>query len=108
MTDTIEQEEAVEPLTRLGLTEYEARCFVALSGLGSGTAKEISEASDVPRTRVYDVARALEAKGLLEIQHTNPKRFYAVPVDHAVDLLRQECQSRVETMRKALTDSDED
>lgn len=47
--------DAIEALTELGLTEYEARCFVALSQLTQGTAKEISRVADVPQSRVYDV-----------------------------------------------------
>ena len=62
--DTSEDvEEAVRVLNELGLKEYEARCFVGLSRLDTGTAKKLSELTDVPRTRVYDAIRVLEAKG---------------------------------------------
>ena len=53
--------EAVGLLQQLGLKEYEARCFVGLSQLSSGTAKQLSESTEVPRTRVYDAIRVLEA-----------------------------------------------
>lgn len=45
-------EEATEVLQQLGLKEYEAQCFVGLSRLSTGTAKQLSETTDVPRTRV--------------------------------------------------------
>ena len=60
---------AVTALQELGLKEYEAQCFVGLSRLPSGTAKQLSEITDVPRTRVYDAIRLLEAQGLVEVQH---------------------------------------
>lgn len=56
-------EEAVTSLEELGLTEYEARCFVALTRLSKGTAKEVSQVADVPRSRVYDTIERLERTG---------------------------------------------
>ena len=53
------REEAVESLSELGMKEYEAKSFVALSRLPKATAKQINELSDVPRTRVYDAVSAL-------------------------------------------------
>jgi sugar-specific transcriptional regulator TrmB len=102
MNDTINRQDAVELLQAFGLKEYEAGCFVALSRRSQGTAKEISETSDVPRTRVYDAIRVLEAKGLVEIQHSNPKQFRAVSIDEAVETLRIEYEERAEELRQAL------
>ena len=96
------QEEAIELLQELGLKEYEAKLFVALSRLPNGTAKEVSEISDVPRTRVYDAIRVLETKGLVEIQHSNPQKFRAVPVDEAVETLKEEYDTRTESLRRTL------
>ncbi|MDJ1432583.1 helix-turn-helix domain-containing protein [Halostagnicola sp. A-GB9-2] len=96
------QEEAVELLQQLGLQEYEAKAFVALTRLRQGTAKEISEVSDVPRTRVYDAVRVLESAGLVEIQHSNPQRFRAVSVGEAADTLQQKYESRTDSLRDSL------
>ena len=41
--------------------------------LSTGTAKEIYNISEVPRTRVYDAIRVLEAEGLVEVQHSRPQ-----------------------------------
>ncbi|WP_342764001.1 TrmB family transcriptional regulator [Halococcus hamelinensis] len=65
------EEEVIDLLQDLGLKEYEAKCFAALTRLSSGTAKEISDTAEVPRTRVYDAVRVLESSGLVEIQHGN-------------------------------------
>jgi sugar-specific transcriptional regulator TrmB len=98
------QREAIERLQELGLKEYEARCFVALTRRPNGTAKEVSETSEVPRTRVYDAIDVLESRGLVETQHSSPKLFRAVPVDEAVETLRQEYETRVERLRESITD----
>jgi sugar-specific transcriptional regulator TrmB len=102
MDETSEDERAIELLQQLGLKEYEAKCFVALTRLPQATAKEVSEVSDVPRTRVYDATRVLESKGLVEVQHANPQRFRAVGIDEAIETLRDEYESRVVTLREAL------
>jgi sugar-specific transcriptional regulator TrmB len=102
MTNAQTQEQSIELLQQLGLKEYEARSFVALARLPQGTAKEISEVSDVPRTRVYDSIRVLEEKGLVEIHHSNPKQFRAVAIPEAVSILRAEYLSRIESLRDQL------
>lgn len=93
---------AVELLQQLGFKEYEAKCFVALTQLSKGTAKDVSRTCDVPRTRVYDAIRVLESKGLVEIQHTNPQQFRAVPLDEAVKLLREEYEERTDHLADVL------
>jgi sugar-specific transcriptional regulator TrmB len=95
-------EEAIEVLQQLGLKEYEARCFVGLSRLNTGTAKQLSEMTEVPRTRVYDAIRVLEAQGLVEIQHSSPQQFRAVPLDEATETLRDQYEDRVERLNDAL------
>lgn len=94
--------DAVEVLQQLGLKEYEAKCFVGLSRLPTGTAKQLSEITDVPRTRVYDAIRVLEAQGLVEIQHSSPQRFRAVPIEEATETLRDQYEARVERLTDAL------
>lgn len=102
MDELTDEQQAVELLQQLGLKEYEAKAFVALSRLSGGTAKEINEVSDVPRTRVYDATRVLESKGLIEIQHSNPQQFRAVPIPEAVETLRDEYEARMESLGEVL------
>jgi len=102
MSNSRNIEEAIEVLQQLGLKEYEARCFVGLTQLDFGTAKKLSELTEVPRTRVYDAIRVLEAQGLVEIQHSSPQRFRAVPLDEAIETLRDQYEARVERLQDAL------
>lgn len=95
-------DEAVEVLQQLGLKEYEAKCFVGLSRLSTGTAKRLSEVTDVPRTRVYDAIRVLEAQGLVEVQHSSPQQFRAVSLEEATDTLRDQYEARVSRFEAAL------
>ncbi|ELZ46354.1 transcriptional regulator [Halorubrum coriense DSM 10284] len=99
-------EEAIEILKQLGLKEYEARCFVGLARLNTGTAKKLSEITEVPRTRVYDAIRVLEAQGLVEIQHSSPQQFRAVPLEEATETLRDQYEERVGRLQSALATVD--
>lgn len=95
-------DDAVELLQALGLKEYEAKCFVALSRIDAATARDVSDLSEVPRTRVYDAVDALEDAGLVARQHSNPQRFRAVPVAEAAEILRGEYDARIDDLRDAL------
>lgn len=102
MTTEPRLEEAIETLQQLGLKEYEARCFVGLSRLSSGTAKTLSEITDVPRTRVYDAIRVLETKGLVEVHHSSPQEFRAVSVGEAIETLQEQYETRLERVKDVL------
>ena len=106
MTSDATHEEAVSLLQELGLKEYEAKCFVGLSRMDSGTAKDLSEVTEVPRTRVYDAVRILEAQGLVEVQHSSPQQFRAVPLSEATETLRNQYERRIGRLQSALQEVD--
>lgn len=100
-------EEAVNTLVELGLTEYEARCFVALTRLPKGTAKEISQVADIPRSRVYDTIERLDRNGLVDVQQTDPREYKAVSVETACRRLREDFDSRISAAENALAQVEE-
>ncbi|MFA9518310.1 TrmB family transcriptional regulator [Halopenitus sp. H-Gu1] len=102
MTTSESITEAVNVLQQLGLREYEAECFVGLTRLSRGTAKEISEVTEVPRTRVYDSVRVLEAQGLVVTQHTSPKRFQTVPIEEVIQTFRDQYERNLDRLADAL------
>jgi sugar-specific transcriptional regulator TrmB len=83
------EREAVEALRTLGLSNYEAQVFVALQQLGSGTAQEVSELSEVPRSQVYGAADNLADRGLVEIVQSSPKAYRPVDLSTARTLLTE-------------------
>ena len=99
--------EAGQVLQQLGLKEYEAKCFVGLTQLPSGTARQLSEITDVPQTRVYDAIRVLEARGLVEIQHSSPQQFRAVSLDEAMETMRDRYEDRIHQLRGKLEQVDQ-
>lgn len=107
MSSEIPQDKAIEELEQLGLRKYEARCFVSLVQITSGTARDVSEQIDVPRTRVYEAVRSLESEGLVEIQHSSPKRFRAIPVPEAIEVLERKYRERIDSLEGALEQVEE-
>ena len=87
MTD--DESEAVDAFERLGLTSYEAKVFIALHRLGSGTARDVANVTDVPRSQVYSVAESLEERSLLEVQQSSPIRYRPVSIEEARNTLEQ-------------------
>src|SRR5512136_2578770 len=67
--------EPVEGLMQLGLTEYEARAYVAIVSIHEGGISEISQQSGMPRSRVYDIMERLAKKGFVEVGGTKPLRY---------------------------------
>ncbi len=79
----MDDEAAVEGLTKLGLTTYEARVFLALQKLGTASASEVSEVADVPRSQVYGAAERLEERGLVETRQSTPTVYRPVALEQA-------------------------
>ncbi|MEF8882292.1 MAG: helix-turn-helix domain-containing protein [Halapricum sp.] len=90
------EREAVEGLQTLGLPNYEARVFVALQRLGGGTAQEVSQLSEVPRSQVYGAADDLAERGLVEIVESSPKRYRPVELSTARELLSERLEREKE------------
>ncbi|WP_343218117.1 TrmB family transcriptional regulator [Haloplanus sp.] len=104
-TDPIENPRsvAVEQLERFGLSSYAPRTYVALAGLGTGTARDVSRVSEVPRTRVYDAVDELQTRGLVDVQRSSPKRFWATSAETVSRAFEREFRRRTDDLRAALT-----
>ncbi|OVE83267.1 TrmB family transcriptional regulator [Natronolimnobius baerhuensis] len=96
-------EQAVQLLIELGLTEYEARCFVALSRVSTATASEVATLSEVPRSRVYDAVERLHRRGLVDIQQSDPREYRAISTDAALESLRNQYTDTLEATDEALS-----
>lgn len=94
--------ETTSLLETFGLTSYEAKCFVALTRIGHGTARELAEVADVPRPRVYDSVESLQERGLADVQDSQPRRFRAPEPRDAVETIRREYGERLDRLEGLL------
>jgi sugar-specific transcriptional regulator TrmB len=102
------EQEAIEALRTLGLSTYEAQVFVALQRLDTGTAQEVSQVSEVPRSQVYGAADDLAERGLVEVVESSPKAYRPVELSTARALLTEHLEretqrafDRLESIRTA-------
>ena len=102
MTGMNELEEARFYLERLGLTQYEAKVYLALLAEHPASAYTISRNSGVPHSRVYEIARRLIAKDLVIQADTDPERFSPIPPDDLIDKLVMDHDRAVEGLKDQL------
>lgn len=62
----------------LDFGEYELAVYLAVLEQGELSTTELPDYADVPKTRVYDTARDLERRGLVEIHEDRPMKVRAV------------------------------
>jgi len=60
------------------LNEYEVKIWTALLSRGVSSAGELSEISNVPRSRSYDVLETLEKKGFVMMKLGKPIKYMAI------------------------------
>ena len=89
--------EAQGLLIDLGLTEYEARAYVALMQCQPATAYELSRISGIPSSKIYETVSRLEEKGLAQPTSEVRGRGQRYMALNSEDFM---CQRREETTRK--------
>jgi sugar-specific transcriptional regulator TrmB len=104
----VEQGRTVEELTRLGLTSYEARAYVALTGRDSFTAAQVARLAGLPRQRIYDVLGTLVEKGLAATRPGRVLKYSAADPKTAIHgLLAAHRQELRDLERSAVSLADE-
>ena len=68
-------------LEKLGLSDYEARAYVALVVKNHATADELADVSMLPRTSVYKALRTLEEKKYVTSTVGRPTTYHPVSVE---------------------------
>jgi len=82
--------EQLETLRKFGLSEKEAKVYLAALELGDTTASAISIKSDLPRTLVYDILERLVELGLISYTiKTNKKHFRASDPRELIRILKE-------------------
>ncbi len=88
------------------LNLYEVKVWTALLSRGTSTAGELSNISDVPRSRTYDILESLEKKGFIIMKLGKPIKFVALKPDEVVERVKKnlmkdasERTKRLETLK---------
>ena len=76
-------------LRNLGLNQYEAQAYLALSLGGVNTAGDIATVGKIARPRVYDVLDKLQEKGFAAVKSGRPVKYAPVPIKEAIQTLKK-------------------
>lgn len=98
----IMQKDFIEKLKIFGLNSYEAKIWVALLSRGVSSAGELSDISNVPRSRSYDVLESLEKKGFIVMKIGKPIKYIAVPPNEVLERVKQKVQKEAQDQTKNL------
>ncbi len=76
-------EDMKEFLNNAYLSTYETNAYMALLISNDLTARDLSERSNVPTGRIYEILEELKDKGMIEIQDSRPKKYRALAFNTA-------------------------
>ncbi len=77
-------------LKDFGLNSYEIKIWAALLSRGVSSAGELSDISNVPRSRAYDVLESLEKKGFIVMKIGKPIKYIAVPPEEVIERVKKD------------------
>ena len=100
----IVQKDFLNKLKDFGLNSYESKLWVALLSRGVSTAGELSDISNVPRSRAYDVLESLEKKGFIIVKVGKPIKYLAVPPAEVVERVKKKVQEEAELQSNILSE----
>jgi len=72
------------------LNMYERKIYSAILGRGVSTAGELSEMTNVPRSRAYDVLESLAEKGFAVIKSNQPMEYVSIPPQQAIENIKKQ------------------
>lgn len=95
--------EPLEKLGSLGFSEYEAKAYLALLRQSPATGYQVSKASGVPRSMIYEVLGKLVTRGAAMTLHKEGANKYApVPAADFLNQLRNEHERLVTSLKDDL------
>lgn len=92
----------IEKLKAFGLNSYEAKIWTALLSRGVSSAGELSDISNVPRSRSYDVLESLEKKGFIVMKVGKPIKYIAVPPEEVLERVKKKVREDASYQSKKL------
>jgi sugar-specific transcriptional regulator TrmB len=83
-------------LVEYGLTEYQARVYLALLDFPSLPAGALAKAAQIPRNRLYEVLEELQSMGLIDILQGETRQYRANPLSSYLDRSVSDLKERID------------
>jgi len=86
------------------LNEYEVKIWTALLSKGVASAGELSDISNVPRSRAYDILESLEKKGFIVMKIDKPIKYLAVEPTEIITRVKKDVQVKADQQIKMVAE----
>jgi len=90
----------VSELKTFGLSEYEAKTYLAMSMYGPLTASKISKKSTVPQSKIYNILKDLVEKSLAQVWSGKPQRFKATELNMGLNNLIAKQKNQIKNLEE--------
>ena len=94
------RENIISDLKEFGLSEYEAKSYLALSIHGPLNASSIAEFSKIPQSKIYEVLKSLVSKSLAEYWNGKPLKYKAVAPLFALRKMLNQKKMKIENLKE--------
>jgi len=99
----IANEEFLSQLRKIfDLNLYEVKVWASILSRGVSTAGELSNISDVPRSRTYDILESLEKKGFIVMKLGKPIKFIALKPEEVIERVKKNMVQNAQEKAKRL------
>jgi sugar-specific transcriptional regulator TrmB len=98
------QPDLIKKIKDFGLNSYEAKIWTALLSRGISSAGELSDISNVPRSRTYDVLESLEKKGFIMMKLGKPIKYMAIPPEEVIERVKKKIREESISQEKQMDD----
>jgi sugar-specific transcriptional regulator TrmB len=95
-------QEVYSALKEFGLTDYETRAFIALISNGVSSAKDLSDRTKIPYSRIYDVLVNLENLGWVKVISGRPMQYKAERPAFVAKLAKKQIEEKYQRIEHAL------
>lgn len=92
----------IDQLRKIGLSDLEARCYLALHEEPKISGYEVAKKVSVSRSNVYAALRSLTDKGMCRAVEAEPVLYDAVPIEQLVRLLKTDFEQTSRTLLEQL------
>jgi sugar-specific transcriptional regulator TrmB len=99
VNDAESMEESLRHLQKLGFTDYEARAYVALLRAHPATRYQLSQNAAIPESKIYEVVRRLQDKGVITGLQGRPPRYIPLGPEELVSQLERRTRESLELLR---------
>jgi HTH-type transcriptional regulator, sugar sensing transcriptional regulator len=94
------RENLIQDLKEFGLSEYEAKAYLALTVHGPLPASSVSDFSKIPQSKVYEVLKSLNSKCLADYWNGKPLRYKAVEPSFALNRMIGQKKMKIDILKE--------